>query len=143
MTVINKSYCQFPSDLEGLSDVLSWFDQLNQPRIPHLVWLQCQLALAECFTNCVRHAHKDLPINTLVDIEVAILLDTLEIRIWDQGQPFDLVAKINQLSQSHGTNDSEEGGRGLMIISEVADKLSYERTTNGRNCFLFVKKFNP
>ncbi len=39
------------------------------------------------------------------------------------------------------TQDDEEGGRGLMIIAEVADKLSYERTTNERNCFLFVKKF--
>jgi serine/threonine-protein kinase RsbW len=136
-----KQSCQFASDLNLLMDVLSWFEGLNQPFIPTKVWLQCQLAIAEGFTNAVRHAHQNLPIDTPIDLEVTINTEShsLTICIWDCGQPFDLGAKVQELP--HLFNDQSEGGRGIAIMNEIADDISYIRTDDQRNCLILVKSY--
>ena len=91
------------SDLNALEEVLSWYDGIDSSLISNKVWLQCQLALVEGFTNAVRHAHKDLPTDTLVDLEIKRYANFLEIRIWDRGHPFDLIAKLEEM----GNNEDE------------------------------------
>ena len=122
-----------------LEQVLSWFDQLHQPFIPTKVWLQCQLAIAEGFTNAVRHAHKGLPTDVPIKIEVTLCPQHLELRIWDHGPPFDL----EQWFQAHEqkVDSSSGGGRGLEILKKIADQLSYTRTDDNRNCLLLVKHY--
>lgn len=99
----------------------------------------CQLALAEGFTNAVRHAHKGQSMDVLIDLEVQIFDDRLELRIWDQGGPFDLQARLHRMPQALDTE--AEGGRGLRLMERIADYLSYTRTPDERNCLLLVKKF--
>ncbi len=134
-----KSSQAFPSDLKALDQVLTWFDQFNQPSIPKKVWLQCQLALAEGFTNAVRHAHKNLPTNVLLDIEVTLFPQALELRIWDQGPPFDLEKRVQEFEKT--VDEKAGGGRGIYLLQKIADKLSYTRTSDNRNCLLIVKAF--
>lgn len=134
-----QSSQQVPSDLRALDRVLSWFDQFNQPSIPKKVWIQCQLALAEGFTNAVRHAHKDLPSNVPIDIEVCLFPQALELRIWDQGPPFDLEQRLQKAETT--VDDHSGGGRGIAILQKIADKLSYTRTDDNRNCLLIVKTY--
>ncbi|MGL5058609.1 MAG: ATP-binding protein [Microcoleus sp.] len=86
------------TDLQSLSEVLKWFDGLQYLSIPDEIWLECQLALAEGFTNAVRHAHKYLPSETPIQLEVKVFNGCLEIRIWDCGKPFDLMAKLNEIT---------------------------------------------
>lgn len=129
-----------PTDLKALDQILSWFDQLYQPSIPKKVWLQCQLALAEGFTNAVRHAHKGLSADVPIDIEVTVYPQYLEMRIWDQGPPFDLEQQLQNLDQK--LNDHAGGGRGIAILQKISDKLSYTRTNDNRNCLLIVKRFS-
>lgn len=138
MKVIKKSLFQFPSDLKVLDKVLLWFDQLNQPSIPKKVWLQCQLALAEAFTNAVRHAHKYCSSDVTIDVEVTLFSESLEMRIWDHGAPFDLEQR---LKNTEIVNQNVEGGRGLAILDQIADDLSYRRTEDNRNCLLIVKHY--
>jgi len=136
---------QVPSSLAVLAKVLSWFDQLYQPFIPQSVWIRCQLALAEGFTNAVRHAHKGLSEDLYIDLEVTILEQKIEIRIWDWGQPFDLVQKIKDILKE--MNDipmdceAKGGGRGLKLMYDIADYLSYNKSADGRNCLLISKNF--
>lgn len=134
-----KTSKQVTTDLKALDQVLAWFDQLYQPSISRKVWLQCQLALAEGFTNAVRHAHKELPTNVPIELEVTLLPDCLEIRIWDRGKPFDLERWIQNLE--HSVDEQAGGGRGIVIMHKIADQLSYTRTTDNRNCLLIVKSF--
>ena len=138
--VLKQSLWQFPSDLNVLDQVLTSFDQLVQPFIPKPVWLQCQLALAEAFTNAVRHAHKDYPPDVTVDIEVTLFAEHLEMRIWDRGANFDLEQLIEEKTKM--VDEDIEGGRGLPILHQVADKLSYRRTDDNRNCLLLVKHYS-
>ncbi|MCL1464835.1 ATP-binding protein [Argonema galeatum] len=135
-----KSHLQLHTDLKALPQMLSWFEQLHQPPITKKVWLQCQLALAEAFTNAVRHAHKNQSSEVPIDIEVTILDDRIEMRVWDFGPPFDLEAKLNKMV-SNEENESE-GGRGLQLMKSIASSLSYTRTADNRNCLLLVKNYD-
>ena len=139
MKDFKQSIKQVPTDLKTLDQLLSWFDQLYQPSIPKKVWLQCQLALAEGFTNAVRHAHKDLSPNVPIDIEVTLFPECMELRIWDQGPPFDLEQRLQNLA--HKVNEEAGGGRGIAIMQKIADKLSYTRTDDNRNCLLITKAY--
>jgi len=81
---------QVDSDLKSLDSVLKYFEQFKQAGIPQKDWLHCQLALAEGFTNAVRHAHRHLPPEIPIEIEIEITRSQMEIRIWDRGYAFDL-----------------------------------------------------
>jgi serine/threonine-protein kinase RsbW len=137
---IKKICLQVTTDLKALDSVLSGFESINQPFIPKKVWLQCQLALAEGFTNAVRHAHKGKPSDVPIDIEVTLFAERLEIRIWDEGPPFDLEKRLKTLPEV--ANKESGGGRGIAILHKIADSLSYSRTIDNRNCLFIVKHFS-
>ena len=132
---------QTGTDLKNLDRVLEWFDQVQrQPQISQCIWLQCRLAMVEAFTNAVRHAHHNLSSDVPVTIELSIFTDFLEICVWDCGSPFDLEKYVRELPEM--VDCDRENGRGLLIIRNIADRLSYTRTTDRRNCLLIVKYFN-
>ncbi|MBH8572415.1 anti-sigma regulatory factor [Nostocaceae cyanobacterium CENA369] len=134
-----KNYLKVNTDLTALPQVLSWFEQMNQPPIPDKqIWWQCQTLLIEGFTNIVEHAHKNLSIETPIEIEAVRLQESIEIRIWSQGEPFDLEQQLAQTAEFE--ENEQERGRGLKIMSAIADKLSYEQTVDNRYC-LFISKF--
>ncbi len=127
------------SSLNALNQVLTWFDGFAHSFIPQSIWLQCQLVLAEGFTNAVRHAHKNQPPDTPIEIEVTILDDHLTISIWDYGPENNLGNVIDTLSQE--MDQSAEGGRGLKLMKKIADDLSYRRDGSQRNCLVFTKQY--
>jgi serine/threonine-protein kinase RsbW len=129
------------TDLGLLAQILSWFDQFKQPTLPHAVWLQCQLALAEGFTNAVRHAHQDKPSDIPIEIEVSTRSQAIEIRIWDHGSGFDLERSLKTVPAL--VDLLAEGGRGLKIIEKTADVFSYTRTSDQRNCLLIIRNYPP
>lgn len=139
MQPIHTGSLQVNTDLNALTQVLAWFDQFNCPPLSYQTWLQCQLALAEGFTNAVRHAHDGQPAELLIDIEVIIFSEHLEMRIWDHGEPFNLTQKLMSLPQEMDTDS--EGGRGLKLMQRIADSLSYIRTGD-RNCLIIVKHYS-
>ncbi len=128
------------SQLRELDRLLDWFQQLGSDILPTITIDQCQLLLSEGFTNVVNHAHQGHSIYTQVEIQVNILTDVVEIRIWDQGKGFDLESKLTQLLEST-PNTEAEGGRGLLIMSKIADKLSYLPCDDQRNCLCLIKHF--
>jgi len=133
------SRIQTSTDLQLLGQVLDWFDRFDQPQIPRAVWLQCQLALAEGFTNVVRHAHAGKPIETPIEIEVMLQSNSVELRIWDYGSGFDLEHRLDSLPEPK--NQDYAGGRGLKIIQQTADFVHYGAVDSQRNCLLIVKKY--
>ncbi len=139
LQLLKRALLKVTTDINALVDVLSWFDQFQIPPIPYDVWLQCQLALAEGFTNAVRHAHYNKPPETPVDLEIQIHSGRLEIRIWDSGPGFDLDHYFDHRPVKADT--TAEGGRGLGLIRQIADDLSYTRTNDQRNCLFIGKNF--
>ncbi len=139
MTYQHTSEIETRTDPTELKSVLAWFDQFQSAPIPRNIWLQCQLALIEGFTNAVRHAHADLPPVTPIRIEVAVSDRAIDIRIWDQGPGFDLATVLRHKITVN--NPDSEGGRGLKIMYLVADRLTYQPAADHGNCLHLHKTF--
>lgn len=137
-------HLQVKTKLEALKEILPWFDHTVKPLLGEKCAWQCQLLLVEAFTNAVRHAHQNLPAQTPIDLEATLDANYLEMRIIDRGQPFDLTAELaRRLTQKQDTCGKvealAEGGRGLIWIQELADRLDYIRLPNQRNCLIMGK----
>ena len=134
---MQKRILQAETDLAELSRVLIWFNEFAQSLLTEPLLMQCQTLLAEGFTNAVRHAHQSQAIDLPIEIEI-ILSDTeITMRVWDYGQPFDLLDKIKSLPAQVDTHSA--GGRGLRLIARIADWVDYERGEGDRNCLVIVK----
>lgn len=143
---LKRSRLQVKTDLYELAEVLQWLEQeiYSISLLPRDQWWQYQTALAEGFTNAVRHAHEGLPPSTPIDIEVKVFPTYLEIEIWDYGPGFDLEATLKsryEKPNEDGT-DYAEGGRGLIFMHQLTNELFYTRTAQERNCLVMRKKFS-
>ncbi|MEM6448740.1 MAG: anti-sigma regulatory factor [Cyanobacteria bacterium P01_D01_bin.105] len=125
-----RSYLLVGSRLEALATVQKWFHNLlNQSQSPTStppVWVgesfdELNLALAEGFTNAVRHAHANLPSSTPIVIEGWVQCRRIEIRIFDQGEPFDPDSLVEP---QPGT--LREGGYGWFLLRRLVDEATYE-----------------
>jgi len=105
------------------------------------VWIRCELALADGFSNAVPHAHNGKPADLPVDSQMSVFDEFVEIKIWDWGDPFDLEAKIKNISQT--VDLAASGGRGLKLMKDIGDSLGYVRMADGRNCLSIVKNYTP
>lgn len=137
-----KEHLRIKSDLSFLNQVLDWFDRFSSQNMRKFSWLAEQsdalkLALDEAFTNAVRHAHKNLPPETPIDIELSLCNDRVEIRLWDYGEPFD---PDTVAEPELGT--LQAGGYGWFLMRRIADNLVYERCENGRNRLTLIKYKN-
>ena len=139
LKVIRSIKIEVPSDLEALNLVLVQFDVIYQDFISLRDWLQCRLALAEGFTNAVRHAHHNLPPTVPIRINVLLKETAMEIEIWDYGAAFDLKSFIAETSQKH--DGWLASGRGIPLLNKISDRLDYYRTEQQQNCLSIVKKF--
>lgn len=134
------------SHLEELSKVQQWFQRFMSRLAEDHPWIndqfdQLNLALAEGFTNAVRHAHANLPATTPIDIELSLeselSLDSekIEICIFDQGGPFD----PSSLREPQ-PGALREGGYGWFLLRRLADQVTYDRAEQRqRNCLRIVK----
>jgi serine/threonine-protein kinase RsbW len=142
LDIVERDHLTVKSDLTLLNKVQQWFEQFCVQHVFQFGWSEAQiyrlnLALAEGFTNAVRHAHRTLPPETTIEIEVCLWVDRLEIRIWDYGEPFnpDAIAEPEP-----GT--LQVGGYGWFLLRRLTDRVVYERSSDERNCLLIVKYLN-
>jgi serine/threonine-protein kinase RsbW len=137
--LIQQYQLRVNTELPELDTVLRWFEQFAQPLLPEKCFWQIQLALSEAFTNTVLYAHSGLSVKTPIELEVKFFTRHLEIRIWDFGDPFDLQAKIQYLSEQQRDPLEQESDRGLFFMKELTDALDYSRDSDDRNCLLMKK----
>jgi serine/threonine-protein kinase RsbW len=145
--MIEKHTLQVKTDIYDLTTVQKWFQQFGTSadvNAPERVLQQMNLLLAEGFANVIYHAHEHLSADTPVEIEVVFSANSVELKIWDFGQPFDMFKKLEEIKkQKIDVSDIDNlptGGRGLQITQAIADQFSYERLNN-RNCLIVHKYF--
>ena len=139
LSIVEQDHLTVKSELKYLNQVQEWFEDFCLQNLSQVGWSENQLyrlnlALAEGFTNAVRHAHHALPPETNIDIDLCLWADRLEIKIWDYGKPFnpDAIAEPEP-----GT--LQVGGYGWFLLRRLADRVAYNRDADGRNCLLIVK----
>jgi serine/threonine-protein kinase RsbW len=93
---LKKNTLRVNTDIKAVTQVLWWVEELENLPIPEPVLQQCKLAIIEWFTNVVHHAHKTLPVETPIELEITVFNSHLEIEIWDLGEPFNFQAKLQE-----------------------------------------------
>ncbi len=137
--IMAQSHLQVPTDLNALEEILRWFETLTLTCLPEELLEKCKIVLTEAFTNAVRHAHRKLSKTTPIDMEVMISPDSIEMRVWDLGEPFNLEETLEVVRQMHTDPLALEGKRGLLFMSKLTDELYYTRTEDERNCLVMKK----
>jgi serine/threonine-protein kinase RsbW len=110
---------------------------------------QAELCIAEAATNAIRHAYHGEPGHT-VAIVLAAGTDQLNIEVSDSGTPMPVEQEQRLI---HGTRSIElqttdrrslpEGGRGLQIIHDLMDEVSYIRSDNINRLIMKKQLANP
>lgn len=90
------------------------------------------LVLTEALANAICHANKFDPEK---DVRILISASDLDltIKVYDQGQGFDISTHADQKSK-----DSDESGRGVQLIVKLMDEVDYAK--EGRFNVLTMKK---
>jgi len=83
------------------------------------------LVLTEAMANAIRHANEGDP-EKEVHITIAILDRDLNIKVYDQGQGFDICALGKP-----DFNGLDEHGRGIYIIRTLMDSVTYRKIPGG------------
>ncbi len=92
------------------------------------------LAVNEATGNVIRHAHRDRP-TTPLHIECRLLADGIDVRIIDEGPPFDLNT-VPHLDPG----EVRVGGRGIFLMRQLMDELSSQPRSQGGNILRMVKR---
>lgn len=92
------------------------------------------LAVNEATSNVIRHAHRDCPA-TPFHIQCRLLADGIEVRLEDEGPPFDLtiVPHLNP-------GEVRVGGRGVFLMRQLMDEITSEPRPKGGNVLRMVKR---
>lgn len=95
------------------------------------------LAADEAVNNVIRHAHHNDG-TTPVVLECSLLPDRIEVRLLDDGPPFDLEA-VPALDPS----ELRVGGRGVYLMRALMDEVSCQPRTPRGNTLRLVKRLAP
>lgn len=146
--IIHQGYLQTETDLDAIDQVLQWFEQFNREELGAELWMQAKIVLIEGFTNAVRHAHRDLPKSTPIELEATLLTHRLEIRIWDQGKAFDLKELLDTVEQRYPDPLEHDAHWGGTIMKKLTDKYCWKihyfcpaNSETERNCLWMQKQF--
>lgn len=83
------------------------------------------LVLTEAMTNAIQHANKNDP-NKDVHITINVTENNLCIKVYDQGQGFD-ISGAKELQPDPG----EDHGRGIFLIHTLMDNVTYTPCEHG------------
>lgn len=136
--MLRQEHLTVDSRLERLLKVQRWFKDICASLESDCVWVReyfdyLNIALAEGFTNAVRHAHATLPPETPIAIEITLGGERIDIHIWDQGGPFD-PSKLTEPEPG----SLLQGGYGWFLLRRLTDQVTYCRS-NDQNCLAITQ----
>ena len=129
------------NNLDDLEVIRTSLDKLAADwNIPLKIIMEVNLVLEELFTNVVFYSYDDREEHAIVmDFN---LQDTrvLEIRIEDDGMPFNLLER--KISDLYGKSldEREVGGLGIHFVREIMTNVAYQRL-DGKNVVILTKIF--
>ncbi|MGL5032820.1 MAG: ATP-binding protein, partial [Microcystaceae cyanobacterium] len=127
------------SQTSAVNEVLDWLEQVRPGFVALRPWFECQTALIEGLDNVIQHAHPHLSPETAIALELRVYPQGIEMKIWDYGEPFDLLNYLEQVPEKQA--ESAERGRGFILMRRILDYITYTRTDDGRNQLRMIKVF--
>jgi anti-sigma regulatory factor (Ser/Thr protein kinase) len=101
-----------------------------------------ELCVVEAVNNCIEHAYQNRG-NREIEVVFELVPDRLVVRVCDRGRMMDKDIFAQKSTSPLDVNDNDlknlnEQGRGLAIIKQIMDQVSYE-SVDGRNCLTMIK----
>ena len=91
---------------------------------------RCELVFEEIVSNIIRHGYADDNQEHRISVTVAVEGDRVELHFEDDGVAFD---PRQPVPPREVPTDTDYGGRGLVLLRSVAERIDYERTSQQRN----------
>jgi serine/threonine-protein kinase RsbW len=104
------------------------------PKVAYFV----NLAIEEMVTNCIQYGYRD-DLERSIVITLTIAEEMLTIEIVDDGLPFDPLAAPPP-DFSIAIQNRTEGGLGIHLLRNLADRVTYDRQ-DGTNRLTLIKKW--
>ncbi len=115
------------SKLSNLRIVENTVDEItNELGISYSCYGKILISLLEAVNNAIIHGNKSSP-DKFVDISIGYKKDRLSIKITDEGSGF---APEKVPDPTIAENIEEVNGRGVFIMSRLADEIKYSRKGN-------------
>jgi len=121
----------YPGTLEHLDQVVSLIRELAGTYGGEFA-SQVELAASEIVTNIMEHAYRQAPGE--LRGQVSLLPGRLELDLYDQGESFDLTEIT-----ARQIEETQERGRGLEIVRQLMDEVSYTASEPNGNHWRLVK----
>lgn len=99
---------------------------------------QMNVVLTEAMVNAIKHANADDP-DKQVNIHITVSDNELLIKVFDQGQGFDLNSIPEPVFDDY--SQLEGSGRGIYIMRALMDSVVYKKTDGG-NVLEMTKHFS-
>jgi serine/threonine-protein kinase RsbW len=122
------------ADQRGLDRIFHAYDGFaKQHAIPDEIRRDVYVALEEIVSNVVRHGAKKQKRKPTISLTLAIERGAFQIRISDDGPPFDPFKSAPAPDVSQALMDRPIGGLGVLFVQRLTDAHAYARRAN-RNC---------
>ena len=123
-------------DFPRFLEMLESFAEEND--LPQEAVFSMHLAIDELFTNIVSYGFSDDNKHT-IEIDVSYTEDVLQVRMSDDGIPFDPLNEAPEPDLDASLEERRIGGVGVHFVKNLMDDVSYVYE-NGRNRLCLVKK---
>lgn len=125
-----------PAEMASLKPVREFLAGLtkNITAVDEHALYNLQLAVIETVTNIIRHAYEGG--GGTFSVEARRFDARMEIHIVDRGPAFDPLAEPEP-----DLNEPQEGGMGIFLVRAVMDEVTYQRTPEGENRLVLIKRF--
>lgn len=124
-----------PAEVDRLPALTDAIDEgLAERGVPAATAALVMIALDEILSNIVLHGG-----GSTIEIEINTGVRTIDIRVADDGRPFDPLAHPAP-DTTLGLDDRKIGGLGIHLVREMMDCVEYHREDE-RNLLTFNKTF--
>ena len=129
----------FPGEYKSLEKISEFVvEAARQAGFNEHETYQVDLAVDEACCNIIDHAYGGEGLGEM-QISVEIKPDKLTVILVDRGRPFD-PSKVPEPKLDVPLEQVKRRGAGFYLIRKIIDELHYERTPQGSNVMMLVKR---
>ena len=122
-------HLEVPADENNLSEVRDFIAKIcDRAGFSKSETNNTKLAVDEACTNIIKHAYKEKGGDIRIDVQAGP--GTVEISIFDRGEPFDW-SKVKEPDLDHYVEIGKKGGLGIYLMNRLMDNLSYSASPAG------------
>jgi anti-sigma regulatory factor (Ser/Thr protein kinase) len=136
---VARAECTIHLNADGLDQLHSfledtWLDLRSRKLVDSESEFALTLMLGELVANAAQHAYPDLPDDArLLRVRLEATASGIRGEVRDRGREFQDAQERLQAAKVDTDDTFLESGRGLRILTSLADTVRYERTASGEN----------